>query len=298
MRYWVLKLSRDSDLAPGKWLRKGALSRDGTNHALVKQRPAPGDRCFYWQPSPRARLVGLGTFLRVKKSRKGRLVATTKADTGELPSGLELETLRSIPTLKEKAFIKPGYPATFYAVDERTAGLLFYLVSATAPLYRGAWSSVPPVEAGLKATKAVQVAGRPAAERGPAQPPRKGDSKQMAARMVRRGQARFRDNLLAATGSQCEITGSRVTELLDACHIKPHAKGGEYALSNGVLLRTDIHALIDAGLLSVNLKTLRLECHPSLEGTEYWKYRNKTLHSRLDGSSPDPTLLRRFWGSE
>jgi putative restriction endonuclease len=34
---------------------------------------------------------------------------------------------------------------------------------------------------------------------------------------------------------------------LDAAHIKPYSEGGEHAVENGLLLRTDIHKLFDLG---------------------------------------------------
>jgi putative restriction endonuclease len=39
--------------------------------------------------------------------------------------------------------------------------------------------------------------------------------------------------------------------VLEAAHIKPYQAGGPHALSNGVLLRQDVHTLFDRGYLTI-----------------------------------------------
>lgn len=39
---------------------------------------------------------------------------------------------------------------------------------------------------------------------------------------------------------------------LDAAHIKPYALGGTHELSNGILLRRDIHGVFDAGYVTID----------------------------------------------
>ena len=40
--------------------------------------------------------------------------------------------------------------------------------------------------------------------------------------------------------------------VLDAAHIRPYAKGGHHELTNGLLLRKDIHRLFDLGYVTVS----------------------------------------------
>ena len=40
--------------------------------------------------------------------------------------------------------------------------------------------------------------------------------------------------------------------ILDAAHIQPYAEGGEHNITNGLLLRTDIHRLFDLGYVTVS----------------------------------------------
>lgn len=66
------------------------------------------------------------------------------------------------------------------------------------------------------------------------------------------GQQAFKGLLLTAYKRTCAITGSHITPTLDAAHIRPVEHDGEHRLDNGLLLRTDVHRLFDAGLLGVD----------------------------------------------
>jgi len=49
----------------------------------------------------------------------------------------------------------------------------------------------------------------------------------------------------------CAVSGEHSLPALEAAHVRPYADGGERALSNGLLLRADIHRLYDAGYVTV-----------------------------------------------
>jgi len=68
----------------------------------------------------------------------------------------------------------------------------------------------------------------------------------------RLGQGIFRVNVTEAYSRQCAVTGERTLPILDAAHIRPYADGGEHEVTNGLLLRTDIHRLFDLGYVTVN----------------------------------------------
>ena len=78
----------------------------------------------------------------------------------------------------------------------------------------------------------------------------------------RRGQSKFRANLLATYGACCAITGCRLTEILEAAHIKTQSGGDDHRPENGILLRADIHTLFDLHLLAINPVTLCIELDP------------------------------------
>ncbi len=67
----------------------------------------------------------------------------------------------------------------------------------------------------------------------------------------RLGQATFRIELERQYQMRCAVTGERTRPVLDAAHIKPFSLVKEHSLSNGLLLRKDIHKLFDDGYVTV-----------------------------------------------
>jgi len=63
----------------------------------------------------------------------------------------------------------------------------------------------------------------------------------------RLGQGAFRIAVTDAYRRECAISGGRVLPALEAAHIKPYSAGGIHDVSNGILLRTDIHRVFDSG---------------------------------------------------
>jgi len=70
-------------------------------------------------------------------------------------------------------------------------------------------------------------------------------------RKSRPGQAGFRIGLTEAYNRRCAITGENILPVLQAAHIQPVHKQGTNDLTNGLLLRSDMHTLYDDGLIGV-----------------------------------------------
>ncbi len=68
----------------------------------------------------------------------------------------------------------------------------------------------------------------------------------------RLGQGAFRIAVTDAYHRTCAVSGGKVLPALDAAHIRPYALGGTHELSNGVLLRRDIHSVFDAGYVTID----------------------------------------------
>lgn len=94
----------------------------------------------------------------------------------------------------------------------------------------------------------------------------------------RRGQPKFRKELRLAYGDQCAVTGMDCSEALEAAHIVPYMGDDTNNVTNGLLLRSDIHTLFDCGLISINTKNMTLVVAPSLEKTKYAFLKGKSLH--------------------
>lgn len=122
---------------------------------------------------------------------------------------------------------------------------------------------------------------------------------QAFARRVRRGQKAFREKLLYLYEGRCAVSREDavdgVPQALEACHIYEHAKAGVNALSNGLLLRADIHTLFDEGLIAIDPASLLIRVAPALAETEYRALDKRRLHTRRDGSQPGEKWLKKRW---
>jgi len=94
--------------------------------------------------------------------------------------------------------------------------------------------------------------------------------KEKIARLIslRRGQPIFRKKLLAVYENRCAITGTKLPEILEAAHIVPYMGENTNHITNGLLLRADIHTLFDLGLIGVN-QNYEVVVSSKLSDTEY-----------------------------
>ena len=67
---------------------------------------------------------------------------------------------------------------------------------------------------------------------------------------IRRGQPKFRKKLLSLYDS-CMVSGCKIEDVLEACHIVPYSVSHDNSPENGILLRSDLHTLLDCGLMSI-----------------------------------------------
>ncbi len=110
----------------------------------------------------------------------------------------------------------------------------------------------------------------------------------------RRGQAGFRRLLLDAYGARCAATDYDAADALEAAHIVAYRGPVTNHPSNGLLLRSDIHALFDLGMLAVHESEMCLVLSRDLRSTRYESLHGKPVASpRLGFSPPSREALRR-----
>lgn len=97
----------------------------------------------------------------------------------------------------------------------------------------------------------------------------------------RRGQPRFRNGLLRAYSHRCAISESNAMETLEAAHIVPFRGTQTNHVSNGLLLRADLHTLFDLHLLAINPSDLRVRIAKRLNKTQYERYKGKKIRLPL-----------------
>jgi putative restriction endonuclease len=98
----------------------------------------------------------------------------------------------------------------------------------------------------------------------------------------RLGQGSFRVLVTDAYRYRCAMTSERTLPVLEAAHIRPYVAGGEHALSNGLLLRSDLHTLFDLGYVAVEPKEKTILVSDRIKaefenGREYYRLRGEKL---------------------
>lgn len=99
--------------------------------------------------------------------------------------------------------------------------------------------------------------------------------------LPRYGQGTFRVLVTDAYQRRCAVTGERVLPALEASHIKPFADDGPNDVSNGLLLRSDLHRLFDRGYITVD-QAYRIDVSRKIRerfrnGREYYAFRGRQI---------------------
>ncbi len=98
----------------------------------------------------------------------------------------------------------------------------------------------------------------------------------------RLGQGIFRLAVTGAYRRACAVTREHSVPALEAAHIRPYGEGGSHEVSNGLLLRSDIHRLFDRGYVGVT-PDYRFVVSPRLKddfsnGKSYYPHHGSTIH--------------------
>lgn len=100
---------------------------------------------------------------------------------------------------------------------------------------------------------------------------------------ARLGQGAFRVLVTDAYERRCAFTGERTLPALQAAHIKPYAASGPHRVSNGLLLRADLHQLFDKGYVTVtpelNVEVSRRIKEEFENGKDYYALHGQSMKS-------------------
>jgi hypothetical protein len=114
--------------------------------------------------------------------------------------------------------------------------------------------------------------------------------------VVRIGQFPFRWNLIGAYQGRCAITNFRVTQVLEAAHIRPYRGPQSNRVDNGLLLRLDLHRLFDKNLIGIEPATRVAYISKELIGTEYKEFSGRQLaEPKTSGQRPSEQNLAIRW---
>jgi putative restriction endonuclease len=166
------------------------------------------------------------------------------------------------------------------------------------------------MDSGLGLALWVQVQERLAAAAGErAQPPAGAIAEPAAPRYgnaylsrARLGQGAFRVLVTDSYHRRCAMTGERTLPVLQAAHIKPFAESGPNRVSNGLLLRSDLHILFDKGYLTVS-PDLRVEVSKRIKeefenGRDYYALAGRPLANLPETADNRPSQEFLEWHRE
>jgi hypothetical protein len=89
------------------------------------------------------------------------------------------------------------------------------------------------------------------------------------------------------------VTGCDAEAALEAAHIRRYAETGTQAVTDGILLRADIHTLFDLNFVRINPETLQVDLAPELRETCYRDLQRRQL--RLPKQAADRPNLEALW---
>jgi predicted restriction endonuclease len=100
----------------------------------------------------------------------------------------------------------------------------------------------------------------------------------------RQGQGAFRQEVLKAYQGRCAISGCRLEHVLEAAHIQPYLGPNTNHVTNGLLLRSDLHTLFDLHLIAINPSNWTVVVSGSIRDQEYTRFHGEPVALPKDPS--------------
>lgn len=117
---------------------------------------------------------------------------------------------------------------------------------------------------------------------------------QMVRKRVRESAQKFRLAAMREYRGACAISSETTQEVLDAAHVEAHSLRGINSLANCLLLRTDLHALFDKGLIRIDPDTRLIFVDPSIRSPDYRKFDGQRLNDGVTGYPSSEFLMSRY----
>jgi len=112
----------------------------------------------------------------------------------------------------------------------------------------------------------------------------------------RLGQGSFRVLVTDTYQRRCAVTREKTLPALEAAHIKPFSASGPHSVKNGILIRSDMHRLFDAGYITItrdyHVEVSRRIREDFDNGKYYFTFHGQRIALPRDPSlAPDPGYI-------
>ncbi|MFC2031494.1 HNH endonuclease [Chloroflexota bacterium] len=119
---------------------------------------------------------------------------------------------------------------------------------------------------------------------------------------ARLGQGAFRVLVTDAYHRRCAVTGERTLPVLQAAHIKPYGESGPHRVDNGLLLRADLHILLERGYMTLT-EAMQIEVSRRIKddfenGREYYALQGRKLEVIPPLTVDRPSMEFISWHNE
>jgi len=213
--------------------------------------------------------------------------------------GLTTNSIAEIPNLPEFLALSEKLRQAPEFLDRNKTGNGMYAAAlSNYQKYLQAVDALPEKKQAEYGPHRQQVKKLESALNAPFDPKSQDDARERVLREIvqRRGQHKFRKSLIAAYGGHCAITGCSVAPLLEAAHITPYLGPETNAVTNGMLLRADIHTLWDLGLIAVNPKARTVWVSAEITDSTYQALTGASVILPLDLTQwPSTAALEQQW---
>ncbi len=271
-RYWALCAN------PGRYRIDDAVRERESDTWVTSGRDIqPGDRIVIWRTlgaDGHRGVVALGEVLDSPKERSDAdnpyWLSPPDADELEERVTVRYVTAPNLPLWLDGS---EDPAVSSLSVARARGGTVFNVTSDQ-------WDSLVSVAGGWAPLRQqLERESRKEETREPFDPSNVEDGRKRTLRQIaqRQGQGAFRRSLFDAYGGRCAITSCDVAETLEAAHIFPYRGEDTNHVTNGLLLRADLHTLFDLGLIAIDSSDFSIVVANQIRTTEYGELHGKTL---------------------
>lgn len=277
-QFWLFQANPDGymlseELRPGR--------RDDWELKRYRDKVRKGDKVILWQSGKTAGVYGFGELAREPFKKKGEIRIDIRYDP-PLKFPIPKQELSNHSALRNMDILKRWFERNPFKVSVNE------------------WQALKSLVTKAKSSAELDQLNetREKMEKQWHLPKNKEDARrrQKSEIVIRQGQPQFRNQLLFAYQRRCAVTECDLVDALEAAHIFPYRGPKTNHVTNGLLLRADIHTLFDLRLMVINPKNGRLLISKTLSDSCYRTFLGKLIRRpQSETDHPSSAALKQSY---